>query len=45
VQALLRHTSQIGDRDVETQVRERAELVGAPQGIGMAQAFLSIILE
>jgi LmbE family N-acetylglucosaminyl deacetylase len=45
VQALLRHTSQIGDRDVETRVRERAELVGAPEGIGLAQAFLSIILE
>ncbi len=45
VQALLRHASQIGDRDVETRVRERAELVGAPQGIGLAQAFLSIILE
>jgi Uncharacterized proteins, LmbE homologs len=45
VQALLRHASQIGDRDVEARVRERAELVGAPQGIGLAQAFLSIILE
>ena len=45
LQALLCHTSQIGDRDVGTQMRERAELVGAPQGIGLAQAFLSIILE
>jgi LmbE family N-acetylglucosaminyl deacetylase len=45
LQALLRHTSQIGDRDVETRMRERAQKTGEPQGIGMAQAFLSIILE
>jgi LmbE family N-acetylglucosaminyl deacetylase len=46
LEALRRHLSQIGDRDdVETRVRERAELMGAPQGIGLAQAFLSIILE
>lgn len=44
--ALRRHLSQVGDRDdVETRVRERAALMGAPQGIGLAQAFLSIILE
>ena len=46
LEALRRHVSQVGDRDdVETRVRERAELMGAPQGIGLAQAFLSIILE
>ncbi len=46
LEALRRHLSQIGDRDdVEARVRERAELMGAPQGIGLAQAFLSIILE
>jgi LmbE family N-acetylglucosaminyl deacetylase len=46
LQALREHVSQVGDRDdVETRVRERAELMGAPQGIGLAQAFLSIILE
>jgi LmbE family N-acetylglucosaminyl deacetylase len=46
LQALREHVSQVGDRDdVETRVRERAELMGAPQGIGLAQAFLSIMLE
>jgi LmbE family N-acetylglucosaminyl deacetylase len=45
LEALRRHVSQVGDRDdVETRVRERAELMGAPQGIGLAQAFLSIII-
>jgi LmbE family N-acetylglucosaminyl deacetylase len=45
LEALKRHVSQVGDQDVETRVRERAEMIGAPQGIGLAQAFLSIILE
>jgi LmbE family N-acetylglucosaminyl deacetylase len=45
LRALLCHSSQIGDRDVETRMRERAETTGEPQGIGLAQAFLSIILE
>lgn len=45
LRALLCHVSQIGDRDVETRMRERARMIGEPQGIGMAQAFLSIILE
>jgi len=39
------HRSQVGDRDVETSIRERARLAGEPQGIGLAQAFLSIVLE
>jgi LmbE family N-acetylglucosaminyl deacetylase len=45
VDALLAHASQIGDRDVGAMLRERAKLVGEPQGIGLAQAFLSIKLE
>jgi LmbE family N-acetylglucosaminyl deacetylase len=46
LRALLCHVSQVGDRDeVEERMRERARLVGEPQGIGMAQAFLSVILE
>ncbi len=43
--SLREHRSQIGDREIETTLRDRARLVGEPQGIGLAQAFLSIILE
>ena len=43
--ALRRHASQVDGQDVESRVRERAEVMGAPQGIGLAQAFLSIVLE
>jgi len=43
--ALRRHASQVDGQDVETRMRERAETMGAPQGIGLAQAFLSIVLE
>ena len=45
VAALLEHRSQVGERDVESRMRDRARLVGEPQGIGLAQAFLSILLE
>ncbi len=45
LEALKRHVSQVDGQDVETRMRERAETMGAPQGIGLAQAFLSIILE
>jgi LmbE family N-acetylglucosaminyl deacetylase len=45
LEALRRHASQVDGQDVETRVRERAETMGAPQGIGLAQAFLSIVLE
>jgi LmbE family N-acetylglucosaminyl deacetylase len=45
LEALRQHRSQVGDRDIESRMRERAQLVGEPQGIGLAQAFLSIILE
>jgi hypothetical protein len=31
--------------EVSERMRERARVVGEPQGIGQAQAFLSIILE
>ena len=35
----------VADRDdLEEAVRERARLAGEPQGIGQAQAFLSILL-
>jgi LmbE family N-acetylglucosaminyl deacetylase len=45
IAALREHRSQVGDRDVETSQRDRARLAGEPQGIGVAQAFLSITLE
>lgn len=44
--AICAHASQVTSREeVEERMRERARLVGEPQGIGLAQAFLSIILE
>ena len=42
--AILAHTSQVDPEDVEERMRERARAVGEPQGIGLAQAFLSIQL-
>jgi LmbE family N-acetylglucosaminyl deacetylase len=45
LEAILAHASQVKREDVEERMRERARLVGEPQGIGLAQAFLSIILE
>lgn len=45
LEALKRHVSQVEGQDVETRVRERAQAMGEPQGIGLAQAFLSIVLE
>jgi LmbE family N-acetylglucosaminyl deacetylase len=42
--SILAHTSQVDPDDVEERMRERARLVGEPQGIGLAQAFLSILL-
>jgi len=42
--AILAHTSQVDPDDVSERMRERARLVGEPQGIGLAQAFLSILL-
>ena len=43
--AILAHESQVDPDDVEERMRERARLVGEPQGIGLAQAFLSILLD
>jgi len=45
LRSILAHVSQVDPVAVEERVRERARLVGEPQGMGMAQAFLSIILE
>jgi LmbE family N-acetylglucosaminyl deacetylase len=42
--AILAHVSQVDPDDVAERTRERARLVGEPQGIGLAQAFLSILL-
>jgi LmbE family N-acetylglucosaminyl deacetylase len=43
--AILAHTSQVDPDDVSERMRERARLTGEPQGIGLAQAFLSILLD
>jgi LmbE family N-acetylglucosaminyl deacetylase len=43
--SILAHTSQVTREEVEERMRDRARIVGEPQGIGMAQAFLSILLE
>jgi LmbE family N-acetylglucosaminyl deacetylase len=43
--SILAHVSQVDPDDVSERMRERARIVGEPQGIGMAQAFLSIIIE
>ena len=45
IRAILAHQSQVDPETVEERMRERARLVGEPQGIGLAQAFASIILE
>jgi LmbE family N-acetylglucosaminyl deacetylase len=45
LRALLAHASQVDPETVAERVRERARTVGEPQGIGLAQAFLSIIIE
>ena len=42
--SILAHESQVDPDDIEERMRERARLVGEPQGIGLAQAFLSILL-
>jgi LmbE family N-acetylglucosaminyl deacetylase len=43
--AILAHASQVDPDAVSERMRERARLVGEPQGIGLAQAFASILLE
>ena len=45
LRSILAHVSQVDPAEVSERMRERARLVGEPQGIGLAQAFLSIILE
>jgi LmbE family N-acetylglucosaminyl deacetylase len=45
LRSILAHTSQVEPDDVSERMRERARVTGEPQGIGMAQAFLSIIIE
>lgn len=45
LRAIMAHVSQVKPTEVEERMRERARLVGEPQGIGLAQAFASIILE
>ena len=43
--AICAHVSQVDPDEVGERMRERARLVGEPQGIGLAQAFLSIQLD
>ena len=45
IRAILAHESQVDPATVGERMRERARIVGEPQGIGLAQAFASIILE
>jgi LmbE family N-acetylglucosaminyl deacetylase len=45
LRSILAHVSQVDPDEVSERMRERARLVGEPQGIGLAQAFASIILE
>ena len=43
--SILAHVSQVEPDEVSERMRERAKLVGEPQGMALAQAFASIILE
>lgn len=45
LRSILAHTSQVDPDAVSDRMRERAREVGEPVGIGLAQAFASIILE
>ena len=45
LRSILAHVSQVDPETVGERMRERARIVGEPPGIGLAQAFLSIILE
>ncbi len=45
LRSILAHVSQVDPDDVEERMRERARTLGEPQGIGMAQAFLSIVID
>jgi LmbE family N-acetylglucosaminyl deacetylase len=43
--SILAHVSQVEPDEVSERMRERARVIGEPQGFALAQAFLSIILE
>jgi LmbE family N-acetylglucosaminyl deacetylase len=43
--SIVAHVSQVEPDEVSERMRERARQIGEPQGIGLAQAFLSIIIE
>jgi LmbE family N-acetylglucosaminyl deacetylase len=43
--SILAHTSQVEPDEVSEKMRERARVIGEPQGFALAQAFLSIVLE
>ncbi|MGH2401952.1 MAG: PIG-L deacetylase family protein [Candidatus Limnocylindria bacterium] len=45
IRSILAHESQVDAETVEEHMRERARTVGEPQGIGLAQAFASIIID
>jgi LmbE family N-acetylglucosaminyl deacetylase len=45
LRSILAHESQVDAETVGERMRERARQIGEPQGIGLAQAFLSILLE
>ena len=45
LRSILAHVSQVDPDDVQERMRERARTIGEPQGIGMAQAFLSIVID
>jgi LmbE family N-acetylglucosaminyl deacetylase len=45
IEAILAHASQVSEGEVTERMAERWRVTGEPQGFGMAQAFLSIILE
>ena len=45
IESILAHASQVDPATVGERMRERARLTGEPQGIGLAQSFLSLLLE
>ena len=45
LRSILAHESQVDPETVGERMRERARQIGEPQGIGLAQAFLSILLD
>jgi hypothetical protein len=45
LRSILAHVSQVDPDEVSERMRERARLVGEPQGMALAQAFASVKLE